>query len=150
MITALFNTNSVLSNIDLTITLIICGLLYGGNSKINEDFSPFKIVSDNILEITNVIKIENKINKVKAKEPKILLVIKNIDIKVIKRGNLPLQGTKELVIMAINLSLGESIILAPITPTALQPNPSIIVSVCLPQELHLLNTLSKLKAILGK
>ena len=34
-----------------------------------------------------------------------------------------LQGTKLLVSIAINLSLGESIILAPTTPAALQPNP---------------------------
>lgn len=41
----------------------------------------------------------------------------------IKKGYLPLQGTKELVTEAITLSLGDSIILVPTTPAALQPNP---------------------------
>lgn len=34
-----------------------------------------------------------------------------------------LHGTKLFVMIAINLSLGESIILHPVTPHALQPNP---------------------------
>ena len=42
---------------------------------------------------------------------------------VIKKGYLPLQGTKLLVSIATNLSRGESIILQPVTPHALQPNP---------------------------
>lgn len=41
----------------------------------------------------------------------------------IKKGYLPLQGTNELVTEAIILSLGDSIILVPTTPAALQPNP---------------------------
>ena len=41
----------------------------------------------------------------------------------IKKGYRPLQGTNELVIAAIILSLGDSIILVPTTPAALQPNP---------------------------
>ena len=52
---------------------------------------------------------------------------------VIKKGNLPLQGTKLLVKIAINFSRGESIILAPTTPAALQPNPMHIVSACFPR-----------------
>ena len=47
----------------------------------------------------------------------------NIVAMVIKNGNLPLHGTKLLVNIAINLSLGESIILHPVTPQLLQPNP---------------------------
>ena len=39
----------------------------------------------------------------------------------IKNGNLPLQGTKLLVKIAINFSLGELKILHPVTPAALQP-----------------------------
>ena len=42
---------------------------------------------------------------------------------VIKNGNLPLHGTNAFVNIAINLSLGESIILHPTTPAALHPNP---------------------------
>ena len=41
----------------------------------------------------------------------------------IRKGNLPLHGTKLLVNMAMSLSLGESIILHPVTPQLLQPNP---------------------------
>ena len=42
---------------------------------------------------------------------------------VIRKGKRPLQGTKALVKIEIRRSLGESIILQPITPAALQPNP---------------------------
>ena len=57
----------------------------------------------------------------------------------IKKGNLPLHGERELVITAIASSLGESIILAPVTPTALHPSPIHVVSACLPQALHFSN-----------
>ena len=69
---------------------------------------------------------------------------------VISKGNLPLQGTKAFVRIAINFSLGEFIIFVPTTPAALQPNPIHIVSDCLPQALHFLKPLSRQKAILGK
>ena len=36
-------------------------------------------------------------------------------------GNLPLQGDSEFVMIATKRSRGESIILHPVTPTALQP-----------------------------
>lgn len=52
---------------------------------------------------------------------------KNIIEMVMRNGNLPLHGTKALVKIEINLSLGESTILHPITPAALQPNPMHIV-----------------------
>ncbi len=65
-------------------------------------------------------------------------------------GNLPLQGTKVLVSIAISLSLPESIILQPIIAEALQPNPMHIVSACFPHALHFLKHLSKLKDTLGK
>ena len=61
-----------------------------------------------------------------------------------------LQGTKLLVKIAINFSRGESIILAPTTPAALQPNPIHIVSACLPHAPQHLKHLSRLNAILGK
>lgn len=60
--------------------------------------------------------------------------IKNTEDMVIRVGNLPLQGTKLLVKIAISLSLGESIILQAITPAALQPNPMHMVKHCLPCE----------------
>ena len=69
---------------------------------------------------------------------------------VIKNGNLPLQGTKLFVKTAIKRSRGESIILHPTTPAALQPNPIHIVRACFPEVQHFLKHLSKLKAILGR
>jgi len=50
-------------------------------------------------------------------------IAKNADATAIIVGNLPLQGTKLFVMTAMSLSLGESIILHPITPAALHPNP---------------------------
>lgn len=57
----------------------------------------------------------------------------NIVEIVIKKGNLPLHGTKLFVIIDIIFSLGESIILVPITPAALHPNPIHIVNACFPE-----------------
>ena len=59
--------------------------------------------------------------------PAIKILARTINI-----GNRPLQGTKLLVIIAINRSLGESIILQAITPAALHPNPIHIVRACFP------------------
>lgn len=56
---ALARTNSVLSNIDLTITLPICGRLNGGNSKVKDDGNPFRIVIDNIFDMSKVITTPN-------------------------------------------------------------------------------------------
>lgn len=50
----------------------------------------------------------------------------------IKKGNLPLHGIKLFVKIEISFSLGESIILHPTTPAALQPSPIHIVSACFP------------------
>ena len=59
-------------------------------------------------------------------------------------ANLPLQGTKLLVRMASMRSRGESMILHPTIPAALQPKPMHMVSACLPQALQRLNGLSRL------
>ena len=53
--TALPSTNSVLSNIDLIIVLPIFGTLYGGNSSVNDELSPFNSVFDKNFDETNVI-----------------------------------------------------------------------------------------------
>ena len=128
IITALPSTNKVLSNIDLIITLPICGFLYGGSSSIKEDGIPFKRVCESILDTRNVRSIPNIITAVKISMdiillPKIIPPVKNMVIIAIKVGNLPLHGMKLLVMIAISRSLLESIILAPVTPTALHPNP---------------------------
>ena len=73
-----------------------------------------------------------------------------MEINVIIVGNRPLQGTKLFVSIASNLSRGESMILHPTTPAALQPNPIHIVRACFPHALQHLNGLSRLKAIRGK
>ena len=71
-------------------------------------------------------------------------------IIAIRVGNLPLQGTKLFVNIAINRSRGESIILQPITPQALHPNPMHMVKDCLPCAQAFLKNLSILNATLGK
>lgn len=43
---ALPNTKRVLSQIERTMTFPICGFLYGGSSKVNEDGTPFNTVFD--------------------------------------------------------------------------------------------------------
>ena len=117
---------------------------------------PFKIVLDKSFEIISVIKIPNNITSVnKTVEASDLngpinIPVKNIVIIVIRVGKRPLQGTKLLVIMAINLSLGESIILHPTIPAALHPNPIHIVKACLPHAFDFLKKLSKLNATLGR
>ena len=65
-------------------------------------------------------------------------------------GIFRLHGTKALVKIDINLSLGESIILHPVTPALLQPNPMHMVSACFPELPAFLKNLSKLNAIRGK
>lgn len=87
------------------------------------------MVLDSILEIIRLQNIPKIITNITAKvetieEPIPFMVpaIKMLAI-VIKNGNLPLQGTKLLVRIAINFSLGELIILQPVTPALLQPKP---------------------------
>ena len=70
--------------------------------------------------------------------PVAMLPTKNIEIMEIMVGKRPLQGTKLLVSIAIIRSLGESMILQPTTPAALQPNPIQMVSACFPQVLAFL------------
>jgi len=96
---------------------------------VKEDGCPFKIVFERIKDTSKVIKIPNNTIAVRArvdvidwKAPPEVPPINMVPI-AISVGNRPLQGTKTLVRVAINLSLGDSIILQPITPAALQPKP---------------------------
>lgn len=117
---------------------------------------PFKNVLERNFDINNEVIIPTITKKVKAKEDRSELVkpekptTKNIVMIDMIAGNLPLHGTKLLVRIAINLSLGESIIRPPTTPAALQPNPIHMVNACLPQAEQFLKHLSKLKAIRGR
>ena len=122
----------------------------------NAEGKPRKSVIERIFDTKNVIPTARIISAVNSKadtsddENPTAPPTKNIDKSVISKGNLPLQGTKELVSIAIILSLGESMIRQPTTPVALHPNPIHIVSACLPQLLHFLNGLSRLNATRGR
>ena len=77
------------------------------------------------------------------------LPAKNSVMTAMSRGNLPLQGTKQLVRIAISLSLLPGMMRQPVTPTALQPSPMHIVSACFPQLPQQAKQRSRLKASLG-
>lgn len=69
-----------------------------------------------------------RITKVKSRHaaaplPKEKEATKNMVIMAMSVGNLPLQGTKEFVKMAMRRSRGDSMIRHPVTPQALQPKP---------------------------
>ena len=154
--TALPNTNKVLSNIDLIITWPICGFLYGGSSNAKDDGIPFSKVLDKNFDTSRVRTIPKIMIDVSIKADKKdwngdkTKPVKNIVIIAISVGNRPLHGTKLFVKIAISLSLGESIILHPITPQALHPNPIHMVRDCLPWAHAFLKYLSMLNATLGR
>ena len=156
MDTARPRTNKARSNIERVIIFDICGFRYGGNSRVYDDGTPFSIVDESAFVTKNVTKIPRMITKVSNKDdsrfPPSLIEnpMISIEISVIMVGNLPLHGTKLFVSIASSFSRGESIILHPTTPAALQPNPIHIVSACFPQALQHLNGLSRLNAIRGK
>ena len=75
---------------------------------------------------------------------------KKMSIIAMRAGNRPLQGTKLLVSTAISRSRGDSIILQPVTPQALQPKPIHMVRDCLPCAPQHLKAWSRLNAILGR
>ena len=70
--------------------------------------------------------------------------------KVISKEKRPLHGIKQFVIMAAKRSLGEEMILHPVTPTALHPNPMHMVSACFPQDPAFWKKRSRLKARRGR
>ena len=99
---------------------------------------PFRMVWESSRETPNVQKMPSRISpSSSAAELTVrqspLPAAKNREMQVIMVGNLPLQGTKLLVRMAISRSRGESMMRHPVTPAALQPNPMHMVRLCLPQ-----------------
>ena len=127
-ITALPRTYTVRSSKERTMTFPICGVRYGGNSRTKDDGFPLRSVDDKSFETTRVTitEVTTKTVRISAdkSEPNADAdPMKNIEINAISVGNLPLQGIKEFVRIAISLSLSESIILHPVTPTELQPSP---------------------------
>ena len=103
----------------------------------NAEGMPFSTVRDKVHDTMNVtITPRNTENSSQTAVPVLaadrMSDCKNrADIRMIA-GNLPLQGTKVFVRHAINLSLGESMILHATTPAALHPNPMHIVKACFP------------------
>lgn len=134
---ALPKTNKVLSKMERTITFPIWGLRYGGSSNVKEDGVPFKMVLDKIFDVNSVIitlpTIRNANKILLPIVDPVLTPTKKMVMTLISAGNLPLHGTKEFVKIAINLSLGESIIRQPVTPAALHPKPIHILRACFPQ-----------------
>lgn len=158
-IIALDNTKIVLLIIELYRIFNTWGFLYGGNSKTKFEEEPFNIVFDKIFEVINVSIIPSRTIKhtiIVAMRldfnvwPDIKEPLKNIVAIVIKKGKRPLHGTKLFVKIAISRSRFELIILVPMTPAALHPNPIHIVRHCFPEVLHFWKHLSKLKEIRGK
>ena len=107
-----------------------------------EEGIPFKRVPDNSLVIKKVMNIPDRITPViiidviaedfhPEKQP-----AKNMVMTEIRAGKRPLHGIKLLVNTARSLSRGESMILHPVTPTALQPIPMAMERHCFPQALH--------------
>lgn len=145
---ALKSTKTVLSSRERTIVLQICGLRYGGSSSVKEDGKPLKIVAESNLETKRVtttpktITANNKPADTRERKGKAIPAEKNIVIIAINVGNLPLQGTKLFVIVAMVRSLGDSIILQPVTPQALHPKPMSIDYIILLSILHLILTIS--------
>ena len=135
---ALPSTKIVRSSSERTSTLPNWGLRYGGSSSVKEDGTPRRMVCDSRRDTANVTKTPSRIspssNRAELTERHSPLpAAKNREIQVIMVGNLPLQGIKLLVRMAISRSRGESIMRQPVTPAALQPKPMHMVSPCLPQ-----------------
>ena len=85
--------------------------------------TPLSTVFERIFDTKRLMSTEKTMQEVKIIAPSTEEPVKNIAINAIIPGSLPLQGTKLFVIIAISLSLGESIILAPVIPTAPHPIP---------------------------
>ncbi len=125
-LTARASTNRVLSRTERTITLPICGFRYDGSSIVKDDGCPLRSVSERSFVTRSVSAIPITITSVSSSvsnTPEKTEPTKNIESSAIIVGKRPLHGTKLFVIIARSLSLGESMILQPVTPTALQPKP---------------------------
>ncbi len=87
---ALPNTKIVLSITDLMSILPNCGARYGGNSRINDDGMPLRIVNDKIFDIKNV-----------ANNPKIIVDVNIIDDSIKLKFDAD-RSIKNIDIIAIN------------------------------------------------
>lgn len=118
------STNAVLSNMLRRMTCPICGRRYGGNSSTKAEGIPFRSVLLRKKEANSVMLTARRISR-KTKRPAAhgFPRAKKIPARRISVGNRPLQGTKELVRMAMSRSLGDSMMRQAVTPAALQPKP---------------------------
>ena len=89
---------------------------------------PLSTVFERIFDTKRLMSTEKTMHPVKIAAPSTEEPVKNMVMSAIIPGSLPLQGTKLFVMIAMSLSLGESIILAPVTPTEPQPIPMHMVS----------------------
>ena len=98
-----------------------------------EEGIPFNTVMERTLETAKVMHTPRTMNRVRSRADSMEskappdTPTKNMEIMAMRVGNLPLQGTKLLVIMAMSRSLGESMMRQPTMPAALHPNPIHIV-----------------------
>jgi hypothetical protein len=117
------------------------GRRYGGSSRMKADASPRRMVCDrphDTISVTTTPKTTTPTTaavpmREAANVPGVAAApATNSEATAISVGKRPLHGTKTLVRMAISRSRGESITRQAMTPAALQPNPIIMVSACLP------------------
>lgn len=122
----------------------------------NEEGIPFRIVPESSRETRKVMATPSTITPTSSSADTtdcrgaITLPAKNMVINAMIVGNLPLQGAKLLVKIAISRSRGESMMRQPMTPAALHPKPIQIVSACFPQACAFLKWWSRLKATRGR
>lgn len=94
-----------------------------------EEGIPFNTVMERALETTKVMHTPRTMNRVRSRADSMEskappdTPTKNMEMMAMRVGNLPLHGTKLLVIMAMSRSLGESMMRQPTMPAALHPNP---------------------------
>lgn len=123
-VTALPRTKIVLSRTLRTMTSPIFGRRYGGSSRTKADGTPRNMVLLSRKETNSVILTASTIRR-NTKPPAAtgFPPAKKNPERRISVGKRPLQGTRQFVRMAINRSLGDSMMRQAVTPAALQPKP---------------------------
>ena len=148
------STNRVLSMSERTRICPIFGRRNGGSSSTKDEGLPRRSVTERSLVTASVMSTARTRNPVsmsaETAPPPDPAHAAASEASTASEGRRPLQGMNELVSTPISLSRGESIILHPIAPAALQPKPMQQVSACLPQEPQARNGASISNAIRGR
>ena len=131
--TARPRTKIVRSNTERTMTRPTCGIRYGGSSSVNDDGVPRRRVTERNFDISRVMPTQSRRTPTIAAADAVRLSPRQVSAAR-RAGKRPLQGTSELVRMAIRRSRGESMMRHPVTPAALHPRPINIVRLCLPHD----------------